>query len=128
MKQKKICLLQYTEYSRSPRIMRNAEALIKNNYQVDCYVLGEKSNVHKNNINGVNVIHSSVKQYRGKSIANYLYSYFIFTMWAFWKLSVKNLGRYNIIYVLNIPEMVILSVLPNKLFKTKIYQFKRAGY
>ena len=71
----KICFVQYTEYSRTPRIRRNAEALQQLGYIIDCYVLGEVDATEVDNINGVNIIYSNVKQYRGYSLIRYIISY-----------------------------------------------------
>jgi len=106
----KICFVQYTEYSRTPRIRRNAEALQQLGYIIDCYVLGEVDATEVDNINGVNIIYSNVKQYRGYSLIRYIISYINFFMWSFWKLSICKLGKYQVINVLNIPEFMIISV------------------
>ena len=114
----RICFIQYTEYSRSPRIRRNAEALSELGYVVDCYVLGESDN--NQIINNVNIIQSHVKQYRGNSFIKYIISYIKFFIWCFWKLSIRNLGQYRVINVINIPEFIIISIIVNKLFNTTI--------
>ena len=70
--------MQYTEYYRTPRIRRHAEALVNAGYKVYCYVLNEKDSEKNKRINGVNVIYLHANQYRGNSIIMYLFSYLHF--------------------------------------------------
>jgi len=117
---KKIAFLQYTEYYRTPRIRRHAEALVNAGYEVDCFVLNEKDSNKLKKINGVNIFYLQVNQYRGDSIIMYLFSYIHFAILSFLKLSIINIGQYKIINVMNIPEFIIISVIVNKFCKTKI--------
>ena len=86
-------MVAYTNYATDPRVMREAEALQKNNIDVDFLCLKRKSELKTEIINGVKVIRLNQQRYRGNSQLFYIFGYFQFFIGYFLKVipySLKN--------------------------------------
>ena len=119
-KKSNIAMVAYTEYVRDPRVRRYAESLIRNGYQVDCFVLSESNKPNNQIINGVSLHHLNILQYRGNSNFSYILSYLKFFFLAQIAL-LKNLFKnYTVIHVHNMPDFLVFSTIINRLFGSKI--------
>ena len=120
IKKRNIAMVAYTEYDRDPRVRRYGEALIRNGYNVDCFVLKEKGKPKFEIINGVALHHLNLHQYRGKSNISYISSYLKFFFLAKIAL-VKNLSKsYSVIHIHNMPDFLVFAGFINKLYGSRI--------
>ena len=116
---KTIGMIAYTEYSRDPRVRRYAEALASSGFVVDCFVLKEKNQTSQKD-NGINLQYLNIEQYRGSSNMAYILSYLSFFLRTFFHVSIKNLFRYKIIHVHNMPDFLVFTTIFNKIFGAKV--------
>ena len=78
LKKKNILMIAYTNYLTDPRVIREAETLVKAGYKVDFLALKREGDPDQEMINGVNVIHLNQFRYRGESSFSYIMSYIFF--------------------------------------------------
>jgi glycosyltransferase involved in cell wall biosynthesis len=100
-------------------VRRYAEALASSGFVVDCFVLKEKNQTSQKD-NGINLQYLNIEQYRGSSNMAYILSYLSFFLRTFFHVSIKNLFRYKIIHVHNMPDFLVFTTIFNKIFGAKV--------
>jgi len=114
----RILIIAYTAYARDGRVKRQAEALASRGDQVDaiCLADGAVGDTH-----GVNVTGLRLPRYRGASRMQYVRSYLNFFIRAA-ALAVRRSLKapYDIVIACTMPDAVILSALPCRLFGSKL--------
>lgn len=116
-----IAMIAYTEYSRDGRVKREAEAAVCNGFNVDVFVLKEKTITNPHVINDVNIYPLNHWKYAGESNFKYILSYFIFSIKIFGVITKFYFKKkYPLIHVNNMPDFLVFSTLIPKIFGTKI--------
>jgi len=117
---KRICLVVQSYYLRDPRVRREAEALVREGYEVDVIGLREKGQPRKQSVNGVNITRVPIARRRA-TIWRYLFEYSLFfcaaSLILFGRLFTR---RYDLIHVNNMPDFLVFSTILPKLFGAKI--------
>ena len=111
----------FSKYPADPRPRRAAEALARQGMIVDVFCLqGGPEEAKHEIVDGVNVFRLPLKRRRGgKAAYIFQYSAFIFAAFAF--LSRRSLrGRYDLVHVHNMPDVLVFSALVPKLLGAKI--------
>lgn len=109
---KSICILVQNHYDMDIRVRRKAEALVAAGYAVDVLALrpiraSEESYV----LNGVKVHTLSLGKQRG-TLGRYVFEYFVFLLWAMWKLGRLSHRRpYAVVDVNNLPDFLVFAAL-----------------
>lgn len=119
MKKKKACLISKFIYQNDTRLQQQVAILIENNYKVDvlCYLDGEKSKTLKNGSRIYGVAEPGKKDTFGRYILNTIR----FSIPAFFKLQFLNLkGKYDVIIVHTLPELLVFIPLFQKILGSKI--------
>lgn len=118
---KHIAMVMFSFYPTDPRPRRAAEALVRKGVGVDLICLQEKKNEPKHEvINGINLLRLPVRRERG-STYSYIYQYAAFLFRSATILALRTLtGGYDLIYVHNMPDILVLSALFPKLFGAKV--------
>jgi glycosyltransferase involved in cell wall biosynthesis len=88
---------------------------------VDMICLRENKEEAKHEVfNGVNIQRVPVNKRRG-GVLGYLYQYAAFLLMSSWIIAVRSLSRrYDLVYVNNMPDFLVLSGLIPKLFGAKV--------
>ncbi len=114
-------MVLFSYYPTDPRPRRAAEALVSFGMSVELICVKEGSHEAKREVvNGLDVTRVPVKRYRG-SIFGYIcqYSSFLFICSAI--IALRSLRhRYDLIYVHNMPDFLVVSGLIPKVFGAKI--------
>ena len=114
-------MVVFSSYPTDPRPRRAAEALVSYGVSVDLICLkGGNHEAKREVVNGLDITRVPVKRYRG-SIFGYIcqYSSFLFVCSAI--IAFRTLRqRYDLIYVHNMPDFLVLSGLIPKAFGAKI--------
>jgi len=118
---KHAAMVLFSFYPEDPRPRRAAEALISAGMSVDLICLREsKEDAKREVFNGVDVRRVPVNKRRG-SVLGYLYQYSAFLLMSSWIIAVRSLSRrYDLVYVNNMPDFLVLSGLFPKLFGAKV--------
>jgi len=118
---KHAAMVLFSFYPEDPRPRRAAEALISAGMSVDLVCLRESREEDKREVfNGVDIRRVPVNKRRG-SVLGYLYQYSAFLLMSSWIIAVRSLSRrYDLVYVNNMPDFLVLSGLFPKLFGAKV--------
>jgi glycosyltransferase involved in cell wall biosynthesis len=117
----KACMLAYTFYENDGRVMRYAEALVEDGFDVEAIVLRRDLQAAQQGVNGVKVlrIQSREKNERGKySYLTKLLSFFVRSMI---EITRRHLSEpYDIIHVHSVPDFEVFAAFVPKLQGAKI--------
>ena len=110
----------FSFYPSDPRPRRAADALLKEGASVDLICLGEETAPKREVLNGVNVRRVAVKHGRGGKF-NYAYQYSAFILISAAIVARRSLKRrYDLVYVHNMPDILVLSALIPKAMGAKV--------
>jgi dTDP-4-amino-4,6-dideoxygalactose transaminase/glycosyltransferase involved in cell wall biosynthesis len=111
-------MVAYAHYFTDARIKNYVDVLLDARARVEVFALGkERGTVQDNNL----VVKSLDTKYQGDSSVRYILSQVKFLLHAFWHLAIRSLsGRYDLVHVHNMPDMLTFAALPLKLVGTKV--------
>jgi glycosyltransferase involved in cell wall biosynthesis len=117
---KRVGMVMFSLYPADPRPRRAAEALLKEGMQIDLICEGEEKSPKREILDGLEIIRIPIKHRRGGALS-YAYQYFAFILISAAILAWRSLrARYDIVYVHNMPDILVLSALLPKLFGAKV--------
>ena len=118
---KRVAMVLFSYYMSDPRSRRAAEALAAAGMTVDLISLKENPRDPKHDeLNGVAIRRVPIARNRGGILA-YLYQYTAFLMVSSVILVFRSASRrYDLVYVHNMPDFLVLSALIPKLFGAKV--------
>ena len=120
LKGKRVGLVVMSPYPIDPRPYRAANALVRQGMKVDYICLADGKAPMRETSNGVNVFRIPIVRSRGGKAA-YAYEYARFILASAALLAARSLGsRYDLIYVNNMPDILIASALLPKIFGAKV--------
>ncbi|MDL1891996.1 glycosyltransferase family 4 protein, partial [Sphingobacteriales bacterium CHB3] len=114
----RIAMVAYAHYFTDARIKNYVDALLDDGATVDVFALGRNVGTEKM---GRLTVYSLATKYQGSSPVRYLVQQMLFLFLAGWKLLIHSLrGRYDVIHVHNMPDILSLAALPFKIAGTKV--------
>ena len=117
---KRVAMLLYSHYPEDPRPRRAVGALISEGMQVDLVCLGNGSAPRHEILDGIDVLRIPLKHRRGGKLA-YAYQYGVFILISSVIFALRSLTRgYDLVYVHNMPDILVLSALIPKLLGAKV--------
>lgn len=118
---KRVAMLTFSFYPGDPRPRRAAEALVAKGMWVDLICLAESAKDQKHEVlQGINVLRLPIKRRRG-SFLTYAFQYVAFLLMASVIIAARTLAdKYDLVYVHNMPDFLVLSALFPKLFGAKV--------
>lgn len=115
----RIGMILFSEYLDDPRPRREAEVLVRAGFHVDIICIGNRRKKKKEIYKGVNIYRININHVKSSKI-RYLweYSFFIFSSFIYATLlDIKK--KYNIIFIHNMPDIMIISAIIPKIFGAK---------
>jgi len=118
---KRVAVVIFSTYPFDPRSRRSAEALVNEGMNVEVVCLMEAGRDPKREtFNGVDVLRVPLKRRRG-GIFRYVFQYMAFLLFSSIILGVRSLTRrYDLVYVHNMPDILVLSALIPKALGAKV--------
>src|SRR5208282_6154343 len=117
---KRVGMVVFSSYPADPRPRRAAEALLKEGMHVDLICEAEEKLPKRENISGMEIIRVPIKHHRGGKLS-YAYQYSAFIFMSACVLAWRSLRRrYDLVYIHNMPDVLVLSALIPKLFGAKV--------
>ena len=117
---KRVGMVSFSPYPADPRPRRAAEALLREGMKVDMICLGEDGLPKRESLNGLNILRMPMRRWRGGKLS-YAYQYSAFTLLSGLMFALRSLkGRYDLIYVHNMPDVLVLSSLVPKMLGAKV--------
>ena len=118
---KRAAMVMFSFYPEDPRPRRAAEALVSKGMSVDliCLTLNDEDPKHVI-LNGIDVLRLPIRRLRGSMLA-YGFQYCAFLVVSAAVLAARSLTRgYDLVYVHNMPDILVLSALIPKAFGAKV--------
>jgi glycosyltransferase involved in cell wall biosynthesis len=117
---KRAAMVVFSRYPSDPRPRRAAKALLEEGMRVDLICEGEKGSPKLELSGRLEIIRIPVEHRRG-GVLSYFYQYFAFTLFSATVLAWRSLRkRYDLVYVHNMPDVLVMSALIPKWFGAKV--------
>ena len=117
---KRAGMVVFSLYPADPRPRRAADALRKEGMQVDLICEGDADSPKRENIDGLEILRIPVRHHRG-GFSSYAYQYAAFISYSAAILAWRSLrGRYDLIYVHNMPDILVMSAMIPRLLGAKV--------
>jgi glycosyltransferase involved in cell wall biosynthesis len=117
---KRVAMVSFSPYPFDPRPRRAADALLRAGMTVDYFCLWEDGYPRRELLNGINVFRLPVTRRRGGKFA-YFYQYSAFILMSGGMLGLRSLrGRYDLVYVHNMPDVLVISSLIPRVLGAKV--------
>jgi glycosyltransferase involved in cell wall biosynthesis len=116
-----ILMSAYTYYESDSRVIREAEAAVSGDFEVDFIALQKPGTPKTETIRGVRVIRLNQAKYRGGGHFRYLLAYAEFFLRCLAKTtSLFFRRRYRAIHINNMPDFLVFTTIIPRLFGTKV--------
>jgi glycosyltransferase involved in cell wall biosynthesis len=108
---KHVAMVTFSPYPGDPRPRRTVDALVDEGMKVDLICLGSENAPRREILNEIDVLRVPLKHRRGGKFA-YAYQYSVFILISSVIFALRSLTRrYNLVYVHNMPDILVLSSL-----------------
>jgi glycosyltransferase involved in cell wall biosynthesis len=117
---KRVAMVMFSHYPADPRPRRAVDALVREGMKVDLICLKDEGSLSHESSEGVEVLRLPMRNFRGGKLA-YVYQYaaFIFIVAAVFAWRALARG-YDLVYVHNMPDILVLSALVPKALGAKV--------
>jgi glycosyltransferase involved in cell wall biosynthesis len=113
-------MVTFSSYPADPRPRRAADALLGEGMSVDLICLGDEGEPKRETLNGIHILRLPIKHQRGGKFS-YAYNYSAFILMCAGILAARSLKRrYDLVYVHNMPDILVVSSLAPKALGAKV--------
>lgn len=120
LKGKRVAMVMFSSYPADPRPRRAADALLREGMTVDLICLGDKTELRHENRDGLEIVRVPITHNRGGKLS-YAYEYSAFIFISSCILASRGLKhRYDLVYIHNMPDILVLSSLLPKALGAKV--------
>jgi glycosyltransferase involved in cell wall biosynthesis len=113
-------MVTFSSYPADPRPRRAADALLREGLSVDLICLQDEGTLKREILNGLDVRRLPITHRRGGALS-YAYNYSAFILLCACILAVRSLKRrYDLVYVHNMPDILVVSSLVPKALGAKV--------
>jgi glycosyltransferase involved in cell wall biosynthesis len=117
---KRAGMVVFSLYPFDPRPRRAAEALLKEGMHVEYICEGDERSPKRETVGGLEILRIPIQHRRGGALS-YAYQYSAFILVSAAILAWRSLrGRYDLVYVHNMPDILVISALLPKLLGAKV--------
>jgi glycosyltransferase involved in cell wall biosynthesis len=117
---KRVAMVTFSPYPDDPRPRRAAGALVREGMTVDLICIGGESAPKREVVDGIDVLRLSIKNRRGGKLT-YAWQYGTFIFISSVIFALRSLTRrYDLVYVHNMPDILVLSSLIPKALGAKV--------
>src|SRR5258707_12894975 len=117
---KRAAMVTFSPYPGDPRPRRAVDTLVQEGVTVDLVCLGDGASPRQETLQNVNVIRIPIENRRGGKLA-YAYQYSAFILISSAIFALRSLvRRYDLVYVHNMPDILVLSALVPKALGAKV--------
>jgi glycosyltransferase involved in cell wall biosynthesis len=117
---KRMAVVSFSSFPGDPRPRRAAETFVHAGMNVEVICLMDEGTLERDTFKGIEIDRIAFKHNRGSKF-NYMLRYSLFILIAFAKLAARSLtGRYHVVHIHNMPDVLVLAALVPKLFGAKV--------
>ena len=120
LRQKRAAMITFSHFPGDPRPRRAAETLAQEGMTLELICLADPSSPKREVLNGIRVLRVPIT-HRREGKLRYAYEYSTFFLVSALTLALRSLRhRYDLIYVHNMPDVLVFSSLVPKVFGAKV--------
>jgi glycosyltransferase involved in cell wall biosynthesis len=113
-------MVVFSQYPFDPRPRRAIAALTDEGMSIDLICEYEDKSAKKETVGNLRITRIPIRHFRGGAVS-YAYQYFSFIFFSAWILAWRSLRkRYDLVYVHNMPDVLVASALIPKLLGAKV--------
>jgi glycosyltransferase involved in cell wall biosynthesis len=117
---KRMAVVSFSSFPGDPRPRRAAETFAHAGMNVEVICLMDEGSPERATFKGIEIERVAFKHNRGSKL-DYMLRYSLFILIAFAKLAARSLtGRYHVVHIHNMPDVLVLAALVPKLFGAKV--------
>jgi glycosyltransferase involved in cell wall biosynthesis len=117
---KRAAMVVFSPFPADPRPRRAAEALLQEGMSVDLICEGDGRSPRRETVDRLEITRIPIRRSRG-GVLSYIYQYSVFILLSTAILARRLLSRrYDLVYVHNMPDILVVSALLPKLFGAKV--------
>jgi glycosyltransferase involved in cell wall biosynthesis len=117
---KRAAMVTFAPYPDEPRTRRAVDTLLKEGMSVDLICRAQGGAPSREKSNGINILRLTVTHRRDSKLA-YVYNYSVFILTCASLLALRSLKRrYDLVYVINMPDILVLTSLVPKMLGAKV--------
>jgi glycosyltransferase involved in cell wall biosynthesis len=117
---KRVAMVVFSSYPSDPRPRRAVQALLEEGMRIDLICEGEQKSLKRERLDSLEVIRIPIRHSRGGTLS-YAYQYSAFILISGAILAWRSIrSRYDLVYVHNMPDILVLTALLPKLFGAKV--------
>ncbi len=117
---KRIAMVTFSPYPFDPRPRRAIDALLKEGASIDLVCLRDKNQPVRETVDGLEVLRVPIEHNR-RGKARYAFRYAAFILYSSVVFALRTLTRrYDVVYVHNMPDILVASALIPKLLGAKV--------
>lgn len=117
---KRVAMVMFSDFPGDPRPRRAISALLREGMQVDLICLEDGKSSRREIVDGIDIFRIPLKHRRGGKVS-YLYNYSAFILISSVICALRSLvRRYDLVYVHNMPDILVLSALIPKALGAKV--------
>ncbi len=117
---KRVAMVTFSPYPGDPRPRRVIDVLLKEGLTVDLVCLTSQGTQRRESLNGINILRLPIVHRRGSKFA-YVWNYSSFIFLSACILAFRSLKRrYDLVYINNMPDVLVVSALFPKLLGAKV--------
>jgi glycosyltransferase involved in cell wall biosynthesis len=120
LQRKRAGIVALSTYPFDPRPRRTADALVRQGMSVDYICVADRPDAWHETSNGMDLFRIPIEHHRGGKLT-YAYEYAAFTLASAVTLAVRSCSRrYDLIYINNMPDILVVSALLPKMLGAKV--------
>ena len=120
LKTKRAAMVTFSRYPGDPRPRRVVDALLKEGLAIDLVCIGYKDTKSRETLNGIDILRLPIVHRRDSKFA-YIWNYARFIFISACILAFRSLKRrYDLVYIHNMPDVLVISSLIPKLLGAKV--------
>jgi glycosyltransferase involved in cell wall biosynthesis len=113
-------MVVFSSYPADPRPRRAVDALLKEGMTIDLICLADEKSPKRESCDGLNISRIPIQHHRGGKLG-YAYQYSAFILISATILALRSVKRrYDLVYVHNMPDILVLSALIPKALGAKV--------
>ena len=117
---KRVGMVVFSSYPADPRPRRAVEAFLKEGMHLDLLCEADEKLPERESLDGLKIIRLPISHRRGGKLS-YAYQYSAFVLMSAGLLAWRSLRqRYDLVYIHNMPDVLVLSALIPKIFGAKV--------
>jgi len=117
----RVCMVVYQYYPRDQRVRKEAEALVRNGFDVEVICPRKPDEERRETVGGVRVWRLPLQMERSGGMLGYAYQYLMFFVMAAFAVKIEHIRRkFGVVHVNSLPDFLVFTAAFPKLTGAKV--------